>query len=186
MIAEVTAWFLMKMSFFLSREVVSQESGLVLTTVGRIMQYHSIRNQLSLVGVTGEGSTKEMDVTERKITGVTCKWNVRRWLYAGQTWDSVSVFQIGSFTGYKTSQARHLDCFIQTVDNTLAQVRNGCWTPPVSGFVSTGEKLAKLDSYSGSSCSEPTSQKHCNWKQGYIWWENTQDFVENTFFSSVE
>lgn len=42
-IAEVTAWFLMKMSFFIPREVVSQELGLVLITVGRIMQYHSIR-----------------------------------------------------------------------------------------------------------------------------------------------
>lgn len=42
-IAEVTAWFLMKMSFFMPREVVSQELGLVLIAVGRIMQYHSIR-----------------------------------------------------------------------------------------------------------------------------------------------
>lgn len=42
-IAEVTAWFLVKMSFFIPREVVSQELGLVLIAVGRIMQYHSIR-----------------------------------------------------------------------------------------------------------------------------------------------
>lgn len=42
-IAEVTTWFLMKMSFLMPREVVSQELGLVLIAVGRIMQYHSIR-----------------------------------------------------------------------------------------------------------------------------------------------
>ncbi|XP_066055245.1 cadherin-like protein 26 [Chamaea fasciata] len=31
------------------------------------------------------------------------------------------IVENGCFTGYKTSQARHLDCFIQTVDRTLAQ-----------------------------------------------------------------
>lgn len=33
-------------------------------------------------------------------------------------------------------------------------------------LVSTGERASTLDSCSGSSCSEPTPQKHFNWNQG--------------------